>query len=232
MSESDHEVIEVGELAATTPPPKGKGKRSADEFADGPLAAKRLTIKEESISPPTKKCLSFAERKVGVLFRVFGHGVIMILRMGNKAAITQVFGAKNSEGSVRFKCEKLHKIPELGDMLEDWELSEMVWTYQRKCLSLANLAENLAAHSAFRGWTIKVDSTVKPYCSLYADFQVMALVEDLRANKKDVPPEDLLIGDNKSLAEMEKTYYRLDPKAKKHREQQLAGDDPATNDDW
>ena len=149
-----------------------------------------------------------------------------------KAYITQVFGAKNSEGSVRFKCEKLHKIPELGDMLEDWELSEMAWTYQRKCLSLANLAENLAAHSAFRGWTIKVDSTVKPYCSLYADFQVMALVEDLRANKKDVPPEDLLIGDNKSLAEMEKTYYRLDPKAKKHREQQLAGDDPATNDDW
>jgi hypothetical protein len=152
--------------------------------------------------------------------------------MGNNAAINRVFRAKNSEGVVRFKCEKLHRPPELGDMLEDWDLSEMVWTYQRKCLSLEKLAMHLAGHSAFKGWTIKADTEVKPYCSLYADFQVMALIEDLRANKKEMPAEDLLVGKNKSIAEMEKTYYRLNPKAKKHRAQELAGDDTVANDDW
>jgi hypothetical protein len=98
--------------------------------------------------------------------------------------------------------------------------------------TLSKLAENLAAHSAFRGWKIRYEPTVQPYCALYADFEVMTLVDDLRKNKKPLPAEDLLIGDNKSLDDMEKSYYRQNPHARKHRDQEKQGDDVGVNDDW
>ena len=58
------------------------------------------------------------------------------------------------------------------------------------------------------------DATTKPYSSIYADHQVVALIEDLQKNKKPLPADDLLVGRGRNATKVVSEYYRLNKGAK------------------
>jgi hypothetical protein len=162
--------------------------------------------------------------------RVWGHGIVLVMRMGNKDIVEDVLFIENSEGKKRFRCEKMAKVPDF-DMLSEWEnRSELIWTYQRKCTSLNEMATRLAEEPACRGWKVLVDATTKPYSSIYADHQVVALIEDLQKNKKPMPAGDLLVGRGRNATKVVNEYYRINKGAKERKEREAKGE--TVQNDW
>ena len=153
--------------------------------------------------------------------------MVLLLRMGNKAIVNKVLKVVDQHNVQRFKCEQTHKGLELGDLTEGWDVLEkqMIWTYQYKCDSLDGLKRNLASCKECRGWNIIADPEVKPYCSIYAGYEVVELIDYLNGKEKELPLDALVVGRGNTIADVIKKYDRLNPEHKKERERKRSRED-------